>query len=83
MPKQQQGQQKKGCDKARVNKAKVAAYWNWHHTPNMFRRVKRVFQKYQGMGLNVVAVREAKKCATAHGPVVEGMLARWLRGERP
>ncbi len=81
MPKQQQ--QKKGCSKARVGAGKIARYWNWNHTQNMFRRVKRVFKRYDGYVRHDIALTEAKKCASAHGPVVEGMLARWMRGEKP
>lgn len=79
----QQNQQKKGCTKARVNKAKISTYWTWHHDANMFRRVKRVYQKYMRYNDFDSAVREAKKCASAHGAHVEGMLARWMRGEKP
>ena len=90
MPEKQQT--KKGKAR-RVSKAKIAQYWLVHYSPNMLRRVIRVYRHVLKFKLRKVkndadriraeldAGTQAKRCASAHGAAVEGGLARWLRGE--
>ncbi len=75
----QQQNAKKGKSR-RVDKGKIARYWNVNHIENMTRRAQRVYQRIIKDEMDVVKAREhAQRCASAHGPSVEGRLARWMK----